>query len=237
MNIAIIVAGGKGSRLSKDIPKQFIKIQGKTILEYTIEKFKKNNEINLIVIAIHKDFKSDLDNIILKNKWQDIVKIVIGGKTRQNSVFNALNFIKTKHIKNDLNNKKTSDKINVLIHDAARPLISETEISKLIEILNEEDAVSLAVPSTDTIIRVSDNTILEVPNRKEYWHIQTPQCFSFDTIYKAHLLAKNDSYATATDDTSLVLKYKLSEIKILEGSKINIKVTYPDDIDFVERNL
>ena len=224
MNTAIVVAGGTGSRLSKDLPKQLIKINSKTILEHTVEKFYNHSDINTIIIVIHNNFEEDLKKIVCKNKWQEQVKIVLGGNTRQKSVFNALEFLN----KNYKNLKK------VLIHDAARPLVSTKDISKLISKLDTKNAISLATPSTDTIIRVKENKIIDIPPRKEYWQIQTPQCFDFKTIHKAHSLAKSENFNLATDDTSLVLKYNLSKIYILEGSKNNIKITYPEDIEFAK---
>lgn len=217
-NIAIILASGTGSRLSLDIPKQFYKINNKTILEHTLDVFEHHDKIDSIIIVSNPDYICLVKDIVKNSIYNKIIKITKGGKTRQESSFNGLISI------NDL-------EANVLIHDAVRPFISNEIINECICSLDKYNAVNVAVESSDTIIEIDDNNIIKaVPNRKYLRRCQTPQCFKLSLIKKAHELAKKEDYNSATDDCSLILKYNLSDVYVVKGSEKNIKITYPADI-------
>ncbi len=220
-NYGIILASGNGTRYGDDLPKQFVKIAGKTILEHTIEIFEKAQEIDEIIIVITPEYYNFAQEILLKNSYKKITKLLNGGLTRKESSSIGINSIK------DI-------KANVIIHDCARPFLTQEIIKNCISALDKYNAVDVAIPSADTIIKVDENNIIQsIPQRSKLKRGQTPQCFRLSTIKKAHELSKNDT--NFTDDCGLVLKYNLGEIYVVEGDIENIKVTYPSDIFMADR--
>ena len=225
MNTAIILSGGTGCRIGTKIPKQFLKIGGKTIIEHTIDVFEDHNDINEIIIVSNKDYLQKTEEILNKNNYKKIKKIIEGGDTRQESSLNGVLFTD-----NDIK--------NLLIHDAARPFVTAKLIDKLLRALSKNKAVIPAISSTDTLIEKDNkNMIKHFPDRNVIQRVQTPQAFDYSTIKKAHTLAKEEGYINATDDCSLVLKYKLSDVFVIEGSIDNIKITYPSDVIYAEELL
>ena len=217
MNGVVIVAAGTGSRMNMGINKQFIKLEGKEIIAYTIEKFYNNSNIEDIVVVVKEDesefFKKEiLDKYNFKN-----VKIAYGGKERQDSVYNVL--------------KLLDEKCDVvLIHDGARPFVSDKIIDKSIEEAKEHKAIVVGVPVKDTIKVIdNDKNIVDTPNRSVLWAVQTPQTFDYNILIDAYKDAfKNKFYGT--DDAMLVerIGYK---VKMLEGSYNNIKITTQEDLN------
>ena len=217
MNGVVIVAAGTGSRMNMGINKQFIKLEGKEIIAYTIEKFYNNSNIEDIVVVVKEDesefFKKEiLDKYNFKN-----VKIAYGGKERQDSVYNGL--------------KLLDEKCDVvLIHDGARPFVSDKIIDKSIEEAKEHKAIVVGVPVKDTIKVIdNDKNIVDTPNRSLLWAVQTPQTFDYNILIDAYKDAfKNKFYGT--DDAMLVerIGYK---VKMLEGSYNNIKITTQEDLN------
>lgn len=125
------------------------------------------------------------------------------------------------------------DEANVLIHDCARPFVTERILKECVEALKKYNAVDVAIPSADTIIKVKDGVIESIPERKSLMRGQTPQCFKLSLIKKAHELSKNDQ--NFTDDCGLIVKYGLGEVFVVEGDMENIKITYPSDIFMADR--
>lgn len=217
MNGVVIVAAGTGSRMNMGINKQFIKLEGKEIIAYTIEKFYNNSNIEDIVVVVKEDesefFKKEiLDKYNFKN-----IKIAYGGKERQDSVYNGL--------------KLLDEKCNVvLIHDGARPFVSDKIIDNCIEEVKEHKAIVVGVPVKDTIKVIdSDKNIVNTPNRSALWSVQTPQTFDYNILIDAYKDAfKNGFYGT--DDAMLVerIGYK---VKMVEGSYNNIKITTQEDLN------
>ena len=217
MNGVVIVAAGTGSRMNMGINKQIIKLEGKEIIAYTIEKFYNNSNIEDIVVVVKEDesefFKKEiLDKYNFKN-----VKIAYGGKERQDSVYNGL--------------KLLDEKCDVvLIHDGARPFVSDKIIDKSIEEAKEHKAIVVGVPVKDTIKVIdNDKNIVDTPNRSVLWAVQTPQTFDYNILIDAYKDAfKNKFYGT--DDAMLVerIGYK---VKMLEGSYNNIKITTQEDLN------
>ena len=223
MNGVVIVAAGTGSRMNMGINKQFIKLEGKEIIAYTIEKFYNNSNIEDIVVVVKEDesefFKKEiLDKYNFKN-----VKIAYGGKERQDSVYNGL--------------KLLDEKCDVvLIHDGARPFVSDKIIDKSIEEAKEHKAIVVGVPVKDTIKVIdNDKNIVDTPNRSVLWAVQTPQTFDYNILIDAYKDAfKNKFYGT--DDAMLVerIGYK---VKMLEGSYNNIKITTQEDLNIGSQRL
>ena len=220
-NYGIILASGTGSRYGADIPKQFVKIAGKTILEHTIDVFEKAEGIDDIIIVITPEYRTMAEEILLKNNYKKISKLLNGGEIRKESSYIGINSI-------------AEDEANVLIHDCARPFLTKKIIDNCIEALKTYDAVDVAIPSTDTIVKVDENNIIQsIPQRASLRRGQTPQCFKLSLIKKAHELSKNDK--NFTDDCGLIVKYGLADVFVVEGDVENIKVTYPSDIFMADR--
>ncbi|MDF2503725.1 2-C-methyl-D-erythritol 4-phosphate cytidylyltransferase [Clostridium sp.] len=215
-NCAIVLAGGKGKRMGREINKLFIKLNDKPILAYTLEAFENNECIDTVILVAAKDeVEYCRSEIILKYSLKKIKKIVCGGNQRQESVINGLNAAKEFDI--------------VLIHDGARPFVSDKIICDGIKYANIYGACACGVIPKDTIkIKnkkgFSENTL----DRDKLFCVQTPQSFKLSLIIDAHksILNKNIS---ATDDT-MVAEMCGYDVFLYEGSYINIKMTTPDDL-------
>ena len=223
MNGVIIVAAGSGSRMNMGINKQFIKLKDKEIIVYTLEKFYKHKNIDEIVVVVKEEEAEFFKNEIIDKYNFENIKIAYGGKERQNSVYNGL--------------KMLDDKCDiVLVHDGARPFISEKLIDSCIEEAKNHNAVVVGVPVKDTIKVINeDNDIVETPERSKLWAVQTPQTFNYDILVKSYEDAfENEFYGT--DDAMLVerIGYK---VKMIEGSYNNIKITTQEDLNIGKQIL
>lgn len=213
-NYGVILASGKGNRFGGEIPKQFVKIGTKTILEKAVDAFEKSSYIDFIILVITPGYKSEAEKLL--SGYKKVLKIVEGGKTRKESSYIGVSAI------DELD-------ANVFIHDCARPFVSERILKDCNDAIKQHEAVGVAIPSTDTIICVENNYIKQIPERSSMMCIQTPQCFRLGLIKKAHELAVNDE--NFTDDCGLVIKYNLAKIFVVEGDISNLKITYSNDID------
>ncbi len=219
---AIILAGGKGKRMGSAISKQFIDIKGKPIIYYTLKKFSENKKIDNIIVVLPEDEVKYFKENILKKYELRINKIVIGGKERQDSVYNALKSL------------KNSSTDIVLIHDGARPFISERIINEGIKFAEIYGAAAPGVMPKDTIkVKNEKNFSVDTPNRANLVLIQTPQVFKFDEILECHEKIRYNG-EKVTDDTMVVEKYGYS-VYLYDGEYTNIKVTTPEDLILAER--
>ena len=224
MNFALIVAAGKGLRFGDEIPKQFLMCKNHPILYYTIKAFEENSFIDQIIVVTSSDYIDLVKSYVSKYSLKKVNKIVEGGSTRQLSVFNGLKEIKSIAGKGD----------NVLIHDAARPLVSQEIINKNIGALKENKCVCTVQSDSDTTYLSKDKkTVESIINREELFLAQTPQSFDFECIYKLHFEAYQNSHIENTDDASLAFKngYK---IFLVEGNKYNFKITKKQDFVLFE---
>ena len=224
MNIAVILAGGSGSRLGGALPKQFLSVAGKTIIEHTIDVFDNNDLIDEIAIVSKKEYVSDVEHIVMSSQYHKVKKILIGGKERYDSSLAAISAY------ND-------DDCNLLLHDAVRPLVNNRIINDCIDALKTYRAVDVAIKTTDTIIEVDDDNIIRsIPPRSLLRNSQTPQCFKRGLIRRAYELALQDPLFVTTDDCGVVHKYLPDEpICVVAGEVFNFKVTYAEDLFLLER--
>ncbi len=216
-NYGIILGSGTGNRFGGNLPKQFAKIAGKTIFEHAINAFEQSDVIDGIIVVVTPKYIDKAYEIIGENKYKKVLKVLCGGETRTESSSIGVSAV-------------DDNEANVLIHDCARPCVSQRIISDCVKALEKNDAVGVAIPSSDTIIQVKDNFIESIPQRSSLRRIQTPQCFRLSLIKKAHELAKKDKEASFTDDCGLIVKYGLGKVYIVEGDMNNIKITYPEDL-------
>ena len=225
-NIAVILAGGSGSRMGmgNDIPKQFMKVAGKKVIEHTIDVFEACPLIDEICIVSKSDFVNDVENLVVANQYKKVKKILHGGKERYHSSLAAINAY-------------TDDTINLLFHDAVRPLVSQRIIADCVEALKHYNAVDVAVKTTDTIISVDENECIDfIPDRTKLRNGQTPQCFKLGTIRKAYELALADPNFTTTDDCGTVRRYLPNEpIYVVNGDNSNMKLTYVEDLFLLDK--
>jgi len=212
---AIIPSGGKGSRTSESVPKQYIKFSNKEMIAYTLDVFQKCEHVDSIVISAQQEYFNLLDELKTKYSLTKISNFVIGGDTRQKSVCNALRSI------------EADPKDLIIIHDAARPLLNQDILTKAIKKALFSDNITVAIKAKDTLAS-GDNKIEKYFNREEIYYIQTPQIFRYNDLIKAFELAEKESFY-ATDESMLVRNLG-KDIEIVEGSSLNIKITTDDDI-------
>ena len=224
MNIAVILAGGSGSRLGNDVPKQFLKVAGKQVIEHTIEVFENCAQIDEICIVSKSDYVTNVEELVVKNQYKKVKKILNGGKERYDSSLAAINAY-------------TDDNANLLFHDAVRPLVNERIIRDCIEALQKYNAVDVAAKTTDTIISVDANECIDfIPNRAYLRNGQTPQCFKRGTIKRAYDLALADPNFVTTDDCGTVRRYLPEEpIVVVAGENSNMKLTYLEDLFLLDK--
>lgn len=208
----IIVAGGTGSRMQSDIPKQFIEVDGQAIIVRAINAFLNYDNSIQIIISVHKDFKTYLEDLCAKNNLKNI-KITLGGQTRFQSVKNGLSLI-------------ADETAIVGIHDAARPFVSIQTIKNCFNTAKEKGNAIPCVTITESLRNVNAEKNTAV-NRNDFKIIQTPQCFLASKIKKAFLQEYNSSF---TDDAT-VLESIGEKINLVEGNIENIKIT--DKFDLV----
>lgn len=220
-NYCIIVAAGKSRRMNSAVSKQFIFIGGKPILAHTIDAFEKSSLIDKIVLVINgAEIEKCKKIIVNKYNYKKLMKIVPGGKERQNSVFNGLKAL-------------PSETNLVAIHDGARFLITPDIIDRAVRDAYDSNGVIVAMPIQDTIKETNSNKIISKTfNRNRLWAAQTPQVFPYSIIMKAHEKAREDNFL-GTDDASLVERLGY-EVDIVRGSVENIKITTNFDLILAE---
>ena len=218
MNIAVILSAGSGKRFKNDIPKQFLDLNGFPIILRSIDKLEKAKFIDGIVVVSHPDYIEKIKKLVAP--YTKIIAVVEGGIRRQDSVFNALKWI-----------KKNSKCSKVWVHDSARPLFSQDLLERLYVSSLVEEAVVPVIPSDDTLKRVDKGYVAATLDRTNIYRVQTPQVFSFELLYKAY--SKFSDTVDATDDAFLMERFDV-KIFIVEGEASNIKLTYPVDIRIAE---
>lgn len=216
----IIPAAGSGIRLGKETPKPYLEIAGKTVLEHTLSRFLYIERIEEIVIPT-SDAYTDLTYNILNRVFPDKhVKVVPGGKERQDSIRNALAEI-------------SSDIRLVAVHDAVRPFVDPQTIVACFNKAAETGAAIVAVPAKDTIkVAGPQYFVVNTPERKNLWQAQTPQIFEKNLLLNAYDAALENSF-TGTDDASLVEKAG-GKVALVEGTRENFKITWPLDLQLAE---
>lgn len=224
MTHIILLLAGSSTRFGGDTPKQFIKVKNHYIFEYPLFTFDNLKETNDIYLVINKDYENFIKEYLLTHSFKHNVKYVLGGSTRQESVFNALNSVKNLAKPDDF----------VLIHDACRALIKEENILELINTLKTNEGATIATPLIDSLCKEENGNILNSINRNHLYKLQTPQAFKFAIIYQAHLKAKESNNFTFLDDTSIAMSCG-AKIKIVEGSELNFKITTKDDLKIFEK--
>jgi 2-C-methyl-D-erythritol 4-phosphate cytidylyltransferase len=216
----IIPAGGKGKRGGTETPKQYIRFHGKELIVYTLEVFQKNNLVDEIIIAAEPPYFSLLNKIAKDYNLTKITQLIEGGDERQDSVNNALKAIKADE--SDL----------IAVHDAARPLLSDSILTKAINTAKEKGNALVCLKARDTLLK-GDQIVKEYVDRSEMYYVQTPQIFRHKELKKAMKKAYEKNFL-GTDESMLIKEIGI-DINIVEGSMLNFKVTTMTDIEIFEK--
>ncbi len=208
---AILVAGGTGSRMNSDLPKQFLLINGKPVLMHTIEAFASSKYKPEIIVVLHAEYYNYWKECIRRTVFEIPHTIIPGGESRFQSVKNGLDKIKEKSL--------------IAIHDAVRPVISQEIINSSFEVAEKKGNSVAAIKSRDSVRQIRGECS-EALDRETIYLIQTPQTFSSEIIKKAYDLAETNDF---TDDATVVEKLGIN-INLITGSSKNIKITFPEDL-------
>ena len=232
-NIAVILAGGIGARVGGNTPKQLLPLaDGRSVLEHAVSAFEQSPHIDEVCIVMHPDYIAYAEQMLLANAWQKVRNIIPGGKERWESSVNAIR---------RLGDKAKGEEVNLLLHDAARPFVSQDIIARVCEALEQHEAVTVAIPSTDTVYEMLDGKVARIPQRSTIMRAQTPQAFRLELIAAAYTKALGADicdeqacaacHLPATDDCGIVHEHMPHiPIHIVLGEEQNKKITFKEDI-------
>ena len=230
-NIAVILAGGIGSRVGGDTPKQFLLLDdGRSVLEHSVDAFEQASCIDEIAVVMHPEWLAEAAAMIERNGWRKVRQLIPGGSERWESSWRA--------VEEYMQSAKLGGCISLLLHDAARPFVSQRIIADVCQALETHQAVTVAVPSTDTLYKVQSDKgqsdkgmfLEEVLDRLYVWRAQTPQAFHLGTIAEAFRKAMEEGQIAATDDIGIVHRYMTDvPVFIVPGEERNRKITYQED--------
>ncbi len=226
MNVAAVLAGGQGLRMGTAMPKQYLEILGMPVIIRSIKAFINNPQIDICIVSVGADYISYVKQLLEKHisSCKDIY-VIEGGKTRGDTLFSVLDFMKEKNI---------LDGSTVLTHDAVRPFINDRIISENIVAAEKYGACNTCVPAVDTILLSADGEFIEsVPDRSTVFHAQTPQSFDARRLYELIEKTPKDVFDALTDGCSVFTFHK-EKVHIVKGENFNIKITYPEDITRAE---
>ena len=221
---AIVLAAGKGSRMHSDIPKQFMMLDGYPVIYYSLKAFQDSSVDDIILVAGEDAVEYCSKDIVERYNLTKISKIVTGGAERYDSVRNGL--------------IAANGARYVLIHDGARPCITQKIIRDSIDAVNEYPACTVGVPVKDTIKIVDEEQMgVDTPDRSRLWQIQTPQSFDRELLLGCYAKLGEDKNAYITDDTMIVERYSNVKTKVIWGAYENIKITTPEDLKIASNFL
>lgn len=223
MIFAVILAGGTGSRMgSTDMPKQFLEIKGKPIINHTIEKFLPDPQFEKVIVLSPKAWIGHTKEIIRKHTGKsDKIAVIEGGATRNETIMNAINYIDREY--------GLDDDTIIVTHDSVRPFLTHRIIKDNIKAAQQYGACDTVIPATDTIVEGDGSAITAIPDRRKMYQGQTPQSFKAKLLRDAYnsLSAEEKDILT---DAAKILVMKGMEVKLVKGETYNIKITYPYDL-------
>ena len=221
--VAVLLAGGTGTRMGTDLPKQLLEVGGRTLLEHAVRTFHGHPDVDAITVVMAPGHLDAAREIVGAGGYADkVTHVVEGGATRSDSTVAALATL-------------GDDPCLVLVHDAARPLVTARIITDCLESLASYPVVNVAIESSDTIVEVdADGLVRTTLDRSSLRRVQTPQGFHSEVLREAHSLAAADSDFTATDDCGVVMRYLPDRpVVVVAGDERNLKVTTPADLQVV----
>ena len=219
--------------MDAEVPKQFLPLAGRAVIEYSIDTFDIHPAIDEVAVVMHPDWKGAFEAIAKRCNWRKLTNVVDGGSERYMSSLNAI-----------MAYIDESDDTNLLLHDAARPFVTAEIIDRVVRALEYHEAVGVAVPSADTVWEVHPDFdgndfgrfVARIPERRLMWRAQTPQAFRLPLIRDAYQRALQDPQFSVTDDCGVVRKYMPgTKIIVVEGDEKNMKLTYSSDISLLNK--
>lgn len=218
--IAIIPSGGRGTRIGYTLPKQYIKINSKELIAYILHTFQNCGLVDEIIVASEMQYFDLLFKLKDKYNFTKVIKIVEGGNKRQDSVYNALL------------HSEADDGDLIIIHDAARPLLSNELLKKAIHSAEKFDSVVVAIKAHDTLLK-GKQIVKEYISRDDIYYVQTPQIFRYKILLKAMQKAKEDNFYGT--DESMLVKRASCKIHIVKGETLNFKITTKADLEMFKK--
>lgn len=221
---AVVLAGGDGARMGSDRPKQLLHLGGKTILERSIAAFEDIAGIDEILVMMTPDSVPVAAEIVRRAGFMKVTHVAPGGLSRRGTTLSALRLLGT-------------DVRDVLVHDAARPLVPAAVIQRCLDALVVHEAVTPVVGSRDTVYSTATGgkKVVAVLHRDHLRLAQTPQGFRRELLQRAHELAEDDDHAESTDDCGIMRRYLPDvDVYLVDGDECNIKVTTPSDLTVAE---
>lgn len=227
MNTAIILAGGVGSRMGADRPKQFLMVQDKPVISYCFDIFQNHNEIDNIVVVVNDKWKDFVQEYADKYGIDKICGYAPAGETRQHSIYNGLKCVQ----------KTAADTDIVIIHDAARPLVSDEIITECIKGANEFDGAMPVISVKDTVYQSKDGkTINKLLKRSELFAGQAPESFKFGKYLEIHNSVSDEEIGATAGSSEIAYRHGM-EITMVKGSERNLKITTVEDLETFETIL
>jgi 2-C-methyl-D-erythritol 4-phosphate cytidylyltransferase len=223
MNVAIIAAAGRGSRMAGDRPKQFLQLAGVPIIFHTLKPFEQCDSIHEVIVVLPAEESAGFLSLAGNYGLRKLSKVVPGGNTRAESVWRGLLSLRT----------ATAE--IVAVHDGVRPFVSVEEIGRTVSAAQSHGAAILVGPATDTIKEVRDEEVIKTLDRTALRHALTPQCFRYELLRRAYEHA--DVHDPAITDDSLLIEQLGESVKIVEGNSRNIKITTQRDLEIAEAML
>ena len=226
-NVAVILAGGMGTRVGGNTPKQLLPLSdGRSVLEHSVDAFEAASCIDEIVIVMHPEWMKEAEELCRRNAWQKVRQIIAGGSERWESSWHAIQAF----------SGQLSD-ISLWLHDAARPFVSQRILTDVAKALETHAAVTVGVPVTDTLYKVRRDDVQgtreveAIPSRTDFMRAQTPQAFHLDVLKEAFERALAQGQVAVTDDVGIVQAYMPEQpIFIVSGEEANRKITYAEDL-------
>jgi len=225
--VAVILAGGLGTRFGDRRPKQLLEIGGRTILEHSVAAFEAASGVAEILLVMAPGFTAEAERIVHAGGYRKVRAVIAGGSSRSDSTRKALAALGAAGA-GSADGKAIR---GVLFHDAARPLVDARIIADCVRALEDFAGVTTAMPATDTVLVVEGGLVTDIPDRARLYRCQTPQAFRLDTIVRAHQLAAAEDDFEATDDCGVVRRYLPDvPIAVVRGSERNLKITTRGDL-------
>jgi 2-C-methyl-D-erythritol 4-phosphate cytidylyltransferase len=221
--VAVVLGGGIGQRVGAALPKQLLRLGGKTLVEHCVAAFEQAPGVDEILVVMAAGYVEQVRDMLAEGGFSKVTGVIAGGVARSDSTRAALAAIA----------RAGGDPADcrVLLHDAARPLVDQRIIADCVAALADHEAAGVAVPASDTMVITANGVMHTMPARETLWRCQTPQCFRLPVIVRAHELAAADPDFAPTDDCGVVLRYLPGvDVYIVPGSERNLKVTHPQDL-------
>lgn len=224
MVYGVVLAGGIGSRMGGEKPKQYLNLKGKPIIIYTIEKFFTCPRFEKIIVLCPAQWVEHTKNLIKKHIAPAMGRVVVieGGSTRNETIMNAIDYISSEG--------KLDDSTIIVTHDSVRPFVTHRIINENIDACEKFDACDTVIPATDTIVEaVNGKTISTIPNRSHMYQGQTPQSFKALKLKSIYNSLSDDEKEILTDAAKIFV-LKGEKVALVDGETFNIKITYPYDL-------